>query len=199
MLEQSNDREARARYLREMNMDIDELDEMLGEMLSHARLDRDKKTIEYTPVLLHDWLREQALRHRRNCNGKTIQVSYDAGLSAQAVKCMDPKLMARALSNLIQNGCRYAEHSIHIHLEYNTGQYTLSVDDDGPGIPTAVQDKIFESFTRVNPSRGRDSGGYGLGLAIVKQIAEAHQGSVKVSRSELGGAKFILSWQGIQQ
>jgi len=199
MLEQSNDREARARYLREMNMDIDELDEMLGEMLSHARLDRDKKTIEYTPVLLHDWLREQALRHRRNCNGKTIQVSYDAGLSAQAVKCMDPKLMARALSNLIQNGCRYAEHSIHIHLEYNIGQYTLSVDDDGPGIPTAVQDKIFESFTRVNPSRGRDSGGYGLGLAIVKQIAEAHQGSVKVSRSELGGAKFILSWQGIQQ
>lgn len=195
MLDQSSDKEASARYLREMNLDIDELDEMLGEMLSHARLDRDRKVIEYTPVLLHDWLREQVLRHRRNCKGKAIRVSYGAGIPAQAVRCMDPKPMARALSNLIQNGCRYAEHSIHVHLEYTHGQYQLSVDDDGPGIPDKTHKVIFDPFIRVDPSRGRDSGGYGLGLAIVKRIVEAHQGTVKVVESELGGAKFVICWQ----
>ncbi len=194
MLAETKDEKSRRRYLQEMNTDIDELDDLLGELLSYARMDRDQEFIEYTPVLLRDWLQEQMLMHKRVCNTKTLQISHDPKLPSQAVACMDPKLMARALSNLIRNGCRYADQNVHIHLGFNSGKYLLSVDDDGPGIPAAIQESIFEPFTRADPSRDRNSGGYGLGLAIVKQIAEAHQGSVQLGKSELGGAKFIISW-----
>ena len=195
MLAETKDGKSRQRYLQEMNTDIDELDDLLGELLSYARMDRNQKFIEYTPVLLRDWLQEQMLMHKRVCNKKTLQISHDPKLPSQAIACMDPKLMARALGNLIQNACRYAEQNVHIHFGVIKDEYQLSVDDDGPGIPAAIQESIFEPFTRADPSRDRNSGGYGLGLAIVKQIAEAHQGRVESGKSELGGTKFVISWQ----
>jgi len=193
MLEESKDKTASKRYLQEMNTDIDELDDMLGELLSYARMDRKNEIIEYTSVVLVDWLQQQALQLERDCNQKTLQVTHN-GLPPQTVSCMDPKLMSRALNNLVQNACRYADQHVHINLSHCDGKYQLSVDDDGPGIMPENHDKIFEPFTRVDSSRDRGSGGYGLGLAIVQQIAEAHQGSVKVMSSEMGGAHFLISW-----
>jgi signal transduction histidine kinase len=194
MLAETNDPSVRNRFLREMNTDIEELDEMLAELLSYARMEGNNALIEFTPVVLADWLQTQTLLLQRDCHQKTVRVTH-AGLPVQAVTCMDPKLMARALNNLFQNACRYADKQVHLDLTHRDGEYRLSVDDDGPGIPVENHEKIFEPFTRVDESRDRDSGGYGLGLAIVRQIVEAHQGSVKVIKSELGGAKFVICWR----
>ncbi|WP_457575359.1 ATP-binding protein [Desulfomarina sp.] len=196
MLQKTDDKDARNRYLEAMNTDIDELDDMLRELLSYARMDVDRKVIEYSPVVLSEWLEEQVLRHKRNCGDKKVGISLDAEVPSHSVNCMDPKLMARALGNLIQNGCRYAGHTVHIHLGYSNEEFQLRVEDDGPGIAAESFDIIFDPFTRLDPSRDRDTGGYGLGLAIVKQIVEAHQGAVKVGRSRLGGAEFLISWKG---
>ena len=70
----------------------------------------------------------------------------------------------------------------------------MHVDDDGPGIPAAEREHLFEPFTRVDKSRDRQSGGFGMGLAIVKQIARWHGGSVAIAESSLGGARVTLSW-----
>lgn len=193
MLEETKDKTARKRYLQEMNTDLDELDDMLSELLSYARMDRKHDIIEYTPVVLADWLQRQAMHLKRDCNQKTLEVTHN-GLPQQAVSCMDPKLMSRALNNLVRNACRYADQYVHINLSHHNGKYQLNVDDDGPGIPPENHEKIFEPFTRVDSSRNRDSGGYGLGLAIVQQIAEAHQGRITVIASRLGGVNFLINW-----
>lgn len=193
MLNSTNDSTARKRFLQEMDTDIDELDELLAELLSYARMESNREFIEYSPVILADWLENQTMVFKRDNHKKTVQVTH-AGLPSYAISCMDPKLMARALNNLFQNACRYAEQNVHIDLTYQDEEYKLSVDDDGPGIPAKIQDTIFEPFTRADPSRDRNSGGYGLGLAIVKQIAEAHLGNVQMIASDLGGAKFLISW-----
>jgi two-component system, OmpR family, sensor kinase ParS len=70
----------------------------------------------------------------------------------------------------------------------------ISVDDDGPGVPPAERERLFEPFTRVEGSRGRDSGGMGLGLAIVRSVAEWHGGEASISDSPLGGARVSLRW-----
>jgi signal transduction histidine kinase len=68
------------------------------------------------------------------------------------------------------------------------------VDDDGPGVPPRERERLFEPFTRLEGSRGRDSGGVGLGLAIVKSVAEWHGGEAHISDSPLGGARISISW-----
>jgi signal transduction histidine kinase len=68
----------------------------------------------------------------------------------------------------------------------------IRVEDDGPGIPVEMRDKIFERFARLDPSRTM-SGGVGLGLSLVKAFAQLLQGDVRVAESSLGGAAFILT------
>jgi len=195
MLEGTNDSTARNRFLHEMNTDIDELDELLAELLSYARMESNREFIEYSPVILVDWLENQTMVFKRDNHKKTVQVTH-GGLPLYAISCMDPKLMARALNNLFQNASRYAEQYVHIDFTYQDGEYKLSVDDDGPGLPAENHDRIFEPFTRINSSRDRKSGGYGLGLAIVRQIAEAHQGTIEITPSKLGGTRFLLTFPG---
>jgi two-component system OmpR family sensor kinase len=70
------------------------------------------------------------------------------------------------------------------------GRGVLVVEDDGPGIPPAARERVFERFYRADPSRARDAGGSGLGLAIVAAIASAHGGTASVGTSATGGAAF---------
>ncbi|HIO97663.1 MAG TPA: GHKL domain-containing protein [Leucothrix sp.] len=195
MLEKTKSTEDKARYIASMNTDIEELDTMLAELLTYARMDRQEISLNIQPIVLSDWLEAQAQYWQSQCEDIKIKISH-SGLSSKKVACMDHKLMTRVLHNLIQNACRYAKHEIQLRLEYKEGHFKLFVEDDGAGIPKQHYSTIFDPFTRVDDSRDRDSGGYGLGLAIVKQIIKAHQGKVSISQSNaLGGANFLLEWQ----
>ena len=72
------------------------------------------------------------------------------------------------------------------------GRSCAGVDDDGPGIPEADRERVFERFTRLDEARSRDAGGSGLGLAIVREIARSQRGDVRIDTSPLGGARFTL-------
>jgi signal transduction histidine kinase len=76
------------------------------------------------------------------------------------------------------------------------GRATVCVDDDGPGVPPAERERIFERFHRVDSARGRGSGGSGLGLAISREIVEAHGGRIWVEGSALGGARAAVELPG---
>ena len=68
----------------------------------------------------------------------------------------------------------------------------IEVTDDGPGIPEAALDRVFDRFYRADPSRSRTSGGAGLGLAIVRAIVEAHGGTVVAARVATGGTRITV-------
>ena len=80
-------------------------------------------------------------------------------------------------------------------VERGSASNTVSVDDDGPGIPAADRERLLEPFARADASRAREmGGGVGLGLAIVKSVAEWHGGKVRIADSPLGGARVSISW-----
>lgn len=106
----------------------------------------------------------------------------------------DRQLLARIFANLFDNELKYvpAGGTILLTALARGAQVEIRVEDDGPGIPAEMRDKIFERFARLDPSRTL-SGGAGLGLSLVKAFAQLLQGDVRVAESSLGGAAFILT------
>lgn len=103
-----------------------------------------------------------------------------------------PKALKRALTNLIDNALKYGGQA-HLVLSGEPQGVEVRVQDNGPGLPEAELQKVFEPFYRVEHSRSRDTGGAGLGLAIVRQIARSHGGDVELSNRAEGGLQARLS------
>jgi signal transduction histidine kinase len=104
----------------------------------------------------------------------------------------DPDGLTRMLRNIVDNAIRHARHSVQIHTTTTHATITITIDDDGPGVPPADRDRIFNRFVRLDNSRERGTGGSGLGLAITHQIADAHHATITVSNSPHGGARFTV-------
>lgn len=105
---------------------------------------------------------------------------------------MDFRLMEHAISNLILNAAIYSPKNTSISLEakYENRVLTMTLDDQGTGIPEESRGRIFDKFYRVP---GTPAGGTGLGLSIAKSIVEAHGGAIAVDANPDGGARFIIS------
>ncbi|MFG3001218.1 sensor histidine kinase [Streptomyces sp. NPDC048340] len=108
----------------------------------------------------------------------------------------DPARLERALANLVDNALRYARAEVVVRAAQEDGWALLEVTDDGPGIPEADRDRVFERFVRLDADRGRASGGTGLGLAIAREIARAHGGDVRAPAAPSGGAQLLLRLPG---
>jgi signal transduction histidine kinase len=119
-------------------------------------------------------------------------------LRAEGTVRADPDLIAQVVRNLLDNARRHAGPGGHIRLSSTTGagELIVAVDDDGPGIPPAERERVFDRFHRSEPSRDRGSGGSGLGLAISRSIVEAHGGRIWVEESPLGGARVAFALPG---
>lgn len=108
---------------------------------------------------------------------------------------IDREMMARVISNLVSNAVSYTQPGGTVELSaFDSGdRVVIAVDDDGPGVPPEMRDRVFDRFARLDSSRSSDSGGSGLGLAIVKTLVELHGGAVGCVESPLGGARFMVS------
>ncbi len=116
----------------------------------------------------------------------------DAGLFA------DQDRLRQVLINLTENAFKHARSCVRLtvqprHAGEAAGRgLSLHVDDDGPGIPDADRERVFEQFVRLDVSRSRDKGGSGLGLAVVRALMQAHGGLVSLGGSPLGGTRVTL-------
>ncbi|MGW1317779.1 sensor histidine kinase [Streptomyces sp. NPDC002426] len=100
--------------------------------------------------------------------------------------------LARVVGNLLDNAERHAERSVAVSVRAERDEVLVEVTDDGPGVPEAEQDRIFERFVRLDDARSRDDGGAGLGLAIARDVAARHGGTLTVGTAPSGGARFTL-------
>ncbi|MEN3359660.1 MAG: hypothetical protein V7637_3642 [Mycobacteriales bacterium] len=98
----------------------------------------------------------------------------------------DPEALGRVLANLVDNAVRHAHSTVYINVSRVDGRVWMVVRDDGPGIPAADRERVFDRFTRLDQARDRGSGGAGLGLAIVREVVRAHGGSVTLADAEPG-------------
>jgi signal transduction histidine kinase len=100
--------------------------------------------------------------------------------------------LARVVTNLVDNAARHAQGRVAVTVAGDGRRVRLTVDDDGPGIPEADRERVFERFTRLDDARARDAGGTGLGLAVVRSIAERHRGAAWMEVGPLGGARAVV-------
>jgi two-component system phosphate regulon sensor histidine kinase PhoR len=106
----------------------------------------------------------------------------------------DPGKLHDVLRNLVENAANYAPEGTTIHLsaQRDADHVALVVDDEGPGIPDADLQRVFERFYRVDKARSRETGGTGLGLSIVKHLVGLHGGDVRAENRPGGGARFVV-------
>jgi two-component system OmpR family sensor kinase len=132
---------------------------------------------------------------------RSVEASLPPAEAALAIACdnglgtieADPRLLGRALSNLLRNAQKYAAASIRVTAQRIGETVEIAVEDDGPGIPEDERERIFEPFYRLDRSRDRATGGFGLGLSIARKAVLLHGGSLRVEGSSLGGARFVVS------
>lgn len=103
------------------------------------------------------------------------------------------RALRRVVSNLLDNAVRYGAGHIAVELTRQGDCAILAIEDDGPGVSREDRARIFDRFTRLDPSRSRDGGGSGLGLALAKGLIDAHGGNIRVEDgARLGGARFVV-------
>ncbi|MGC0386588.1 sensor histidine kinase [Streptomyces sp. SAI-129] len=115
---------------------------------------------------------------------RPLTITCDSAASAHAPG--NPDDYERLLRNLVDNAARHAAHRIQITLRNQDAWIVLTVHDDGPGVPPADAERIFERFVRLDDARSRDHGGTGLGLAIARDLAHRHGGTLALTPRTLG-------------
>jgi two-component system osmolarity sensor histidine kinase EnvZ len=165
-----------------MRKDIDEMSNMLEDYLAFARGDSGENA---QPTDMAGALEE--LRSDAERNGHTATVAFQ-GLPVVTVK---PAAFKRCLGNLVSNAARHADNiAIAGHRDHR--YLTVTVDDDGPGIPVSMREEVFKPFLRLDDARNQDEGGTGLGLAIARDIARSHGGDIMLGDSPMGGLRATV-------
>ena len=100
--------------------------------------------------------------------------------------------LRRALRNLLENACRYGGRT-SIRIAPDGAQVRIVVEDEGPGIPEAELERVFEPFVRLEASRSQETGGTGLGLAIARSIVRGHGGDILLENRGAGGLRATVT------
>jgi signal transduction histidine kinase len=169
----------------EITRNIAELDQLIDEILLASRLDSresDMGTVE--SLDLTGLVAEESARA-----GADLEIQ---GAQESVVVPGVPKLLRRAIRNLLENARRYSGGTATVKVERQGGTAVIRVCDRGPGVPAAERERIFEPFYRLKGASERE-GGVGLGLALVRSIAQRHHGSARCEDNPGGGACFVLT------
>jgi two-component system, OmpR family, osmolarity sensor histidine kinase EnvZ len=162
--------------------DVDEMARMLEAYLSFARGDTGEQSASADMAALLEELKTDMER-----NGHHVSVAF-YGPPEVTVR---PASFKRCVGNLVSNAARFARNvSITGHRDHRW--LTITIDDDGPGIPARLREEVFKPFLRLDDARNQDEGGTGLGLAIARDIARSHGGDIALGESPQGGLRATV-------
>ncbi|WP_430437672.1 ATP-binding protein [Oceanibaculum nanhaiense] len=165
-----------------LRQDIAEMEQMLEGYLAFAR---GEGTEQAQPIDLARLLREVTNDARHS--GRRIVLRAEEPLTVT----LRPNAFKRALTNLVQNACRYGK-SVEVAARLAHGQLEVTIDDDGPGIPPEKRADVFKPFFRLEASRNPMTGGVGLGLTIARDIVLGHGGELVLGDAPQGGLRATV-------
>ena len=177
--------------LERIELETTRLNELIGRLLTLARLESSEDGVRRTPVALDELVRD---------------ISKDAEFEAQSRRCNvrffirdeatvlgSPVLLHSAIEKVIRNATRYTAEGTDVEVRLlreaanGSEQAVVRVTDRGPGVPQGELEKLFRPFYRLDDARGRQTGGVGLGLAITERAVRLHGGTVRASNRPEGG------------
>jgi signal transduction histidine kinase len=169
--------------------ELDRASRLIDDLLVLARRQAGALVVE--DVDLDDIVSQECIRAAARL--PDIEIGY----TVEPVRMTgDTDALRRVVANLVENACAHAGKHVAVTLTGQEPGCRFRVDDDGPGVPPQSRSAIFERFARLDDSRSRRTGGSGLGLAIVSELVSAHDGTVTVTDSPLGGARFEVNLPG---
>ena len=166
----------------ELEADVSEMDRMIHDYLSFAR---GEATEPPEPVEIGDLLEEVVRGYRHNGVQVLLEVERPIRLPVQR------DAFKRCIDNLVTNATRYGE-TVQVRAVRSRRALSITIDDDGPGIPADKREAVFRPFVRLDQSRNRDTGGSGLGLAIARDIVHSHGGEIALGESPEGGLRTSI-------
>lgn len=166
------------------------LNELIGRLLTIARLEGGESGMRTAKISLTDLVRETAQDADFEAQSRNCHVRFTA--DGDCLVTGDSGLLRSAVENVIRNAIRYTAEKSEVDVrllcpENGSGVAVIQVTDSGPGVPEDALDKLFRPFYRLDDARGRDTGGVGLGLAITERAVRLHGGSVKAMNRPEGG------------
>jgi two-component system sensor histidine kinase CpxA len=178
--------------LERIELEANRLNELIGRLLTIARLESGDQAMQKVPIPLQELIRE---------------IAQDAEFEAQSRKChvdvtrMDdcmvmgsPSLLRSAIENVVRNAIHYTREGADVQIRLQCRQgitgteaVIIKISDSGPGVPEEALEKLFQPFYRIDDARGRQTGGVGLGLAITERAVRLHGGTIQASNRSEGG------------
>jgi two-component system phosphate regulon sensor histidine kinase PhoR len=185
----------RERFLGIMSREANRMARLVDDLLSLSKIEMDKHVAPSTPLDIRPLLKEvgNTLAMRLEADSRFIKLSLPDELPQVFA---DRDQILQVLHNLVSNALKYGRSGTPITVQAvaDATYVTLSVTDQGEGIPPEHLPRLTERFYRIDTARSRDLGGTGLGLAIVKHIVERHRGILQI-RSQLGeGTTVTISF-----
>jgi two-component system phosphate regulon sensor histidine kinase PhoR len=183
--------EIRQKFLEKAAKSLDGLDILVKDLLTVSQIETgaikiEKKKIDLRPIIedifeqLEGKVKKRGVSLILNCSDEAIHVKADA------------QRIHQVLVNLVENGIKYGNQDgkVSVLIEDKKKTYSITIKDNGPGIPEEHLPRIFERFYRIDKSRTKLSGGTGLGLSIVKHIVQAHGSKIMVQSKVDKGTSF---------
>ncbi|HEV2505631.1 MAG TPA: ATP-binding protein [Mesorhizobium sp.] len=165
-----------------LNQDIQDMQSMLEGYLAFARGEASEDQGDFDLETYFQKLRDEAALRKRKLT---------TTVSGPKLVHVRPNAFERLLSNVAGNAFRYGK-TIEIKAVNSSGALVVTIDDDGPGIPTDKREEVFKPFVRLDEARNLDASGTGLGLSIARDIARTHGGDIALEDSPLGGLRAII-------
>ena len=166
---------------KKMSEDIDEMEKMLNDYLQFAKTQSKE---DFAKVNLIDLIKGIV----KISNSSQIQFEYKDSIFINGRE----NALKRCFQNILENALTYGE-KVKISLKETSNRVVITIEDDGPGIPSEQFKNVFKPFHRLDKSRSMNKKGVGLGLAIVEDIVNSHGGNIQLSKSQLGGLLFKVS------
>jgi two-component system sensor histidine kinase RstB len=190
LLATAEDGQERQRRLESLEAATDELDELVGELLSYVRLETTQLRCDAEHISLRGLLDVVIPKHAALYPAIDFQV--DDGVTDEMVVVAERVGLQRVMGNLLSNAGRFARGRVTIRAQSAAGVTIVDIDDDGPGIPEGERDRVFQPFVRLE--NDSPDHGVGLGLALVKRIVAQHGGTVQALASPPGGCRIRTTW-----
>ncbi|WP_186576686.1 sensor histidine kinase [Aquibacillus kalidii] len=174
------------RGLKVMVDEVARLKKIINEMILLAKLDSEENIYQEELINIEELIKLTLDRALPLANERGISLShrFEPGMKLYA----DTGKILQAMMNIVSNGIRHAKTTVHLHAYSADGSVIITIEDDGEGIDDELMPKLFHRFVKGN------GGETGLGLAISRAIVERSNGSIRVGRSDLGGARFTIKF-----
>lgn len=177
-----------------IQIEIEKLDFLIGQIITLSRLDSGEQHLSVSAFNLTDLINKLLLDIRFEHSETSKKISYE-GPETLSVQGDDTRIQS-ALENVLRNAMNYTRENTVVRVTASVSDEkfcTITVKDNGPGVPPAELGKIFDAFYRAQEARDESTGGTGIGLAISRRVIELHGGEIHASNRTSGGLNITIT------